>query len=60
MKEFVTSNNVRYPAVVAGKDGGALEVVMASTELASLKGDAAKLVEGLRERGYLQGGRASL
>lgn len=60
MREFITSNKVQYPAVVASKDDGGLEVVMASSELAALKGDAAKLVEGLREKGYMREERSSL
>ncbi|KAF2678474.1 hypothetical protein K458DRAFT_491279 [Lentithecium fluviatile CBS 122367] len=60
MKEFVTSKQVRYPAVVAGKDGGGFEVVMDSSELAACKGDAQKMIEGLREKGIMQQKQASL
>jgi len=60
MKEYVKSNNVRYPAVVASKDGGAFEVVMSSADLATFKGDAARMVEGLRKKGYMREERASL
>jgi hypothetical protein len=60
MREFITSNNIRYPVVVASKDDGRLEVVMASSELVAFKGNAQKLVEGLREKGYMNEHRASL
>jgi hypothetical protein len=59
MREFIKSNNVRYPAVVANRDSG-FEVVVSSSELAAYRGDATKLVEILREKGYMQGQRASL
>jgi hypothetical protein len=54
MREFIKSNNVRYPAVVANRDSG-FEVVVSSSELAAYRGDATKLVEILREKGYMQG-----
>ncbi|RAR11994.1 cholesterol 25-hydroxylase-like protein [Stemphylium lycopersici] len=50
MKEFVSANNVKYPAVVAKGDGG-LEVAVTSSELATFKGDAAMLVKKLQEKG---------
>lgn len=59
MKEFVSANNVKYPAVVAKGDGG-LEVAVTSSELATFKGDAAMLVKKLQEKGYIQEERASL
>lgn len=60
MKGFVASANLRYPAVVADKAEGGFVEVMSSSELAACKGDAQKMVEGLREKGYMQQKQASL
>lgn len=59
MKEFITTNDVKYPAVVAKGDSG-FEVVVTSSELATFKGDVAMLVKKLQDKGYMQEGRASL
>lgn len=60
MKEYVKSNSVRFPVVIGTKDGGDFEVIMDSAELATFKGDATKMVDGLRKRGYMTEDRASL
>jgi hypothetical protein len=59
MRTCFAEKNVRYPAVVARKGGG-LEVVMDSSELTACKGDAQKMLEGLRQKGFMQQKQASL
>jgi hypothetical protein len=59
LNEYVKANNVRYPTVVAS-NGGSFEVIMSSADLATFKGDATKMVEGLRKNGYMREQRASL
>jgi hypothetical protein len=60
MKTFVVEKNVRYPAVVASKPEGGLEMAMDSSELAACKGDAQKMVEGLQQKGFMQQKQALL
>lgn len=60
MKTFLAEKNVRYPAVVVGRSGGDFDVVMDSSELTAFKGDAQKMLEGLRQKGLMQQKQASL
>jgi hypothetical protein len=53
LKRFVVDHNVKYPVVIASKEGSFVEVMSAS-DLAACKGDAGGLVAGLREKGFMQ------
>ena len=57
---FVETNKLRYPMVLAGDEKGGLKVTMDSQELASCGGNAQQFVAILREKGALSSTSASL
>lgn len=59
VKNFIESNNIRYPTIVSSGSNGSLSEVMSNSELAACKGNARSLISRLREKGIMQQKAAS-
>lgn len=55
LREFVKSNNIRYPAVVLDSSEGDYKTIMTNTDLNACAGDPKALVEELTKRGVISG-----
>ncbi|KAI4706808.1 hypothetical protein J4E89_008504 [Alternaria sp. Ai002NY15] len=54
VKNFIESNNIRYPTIVSSGGNGSLSEVMSNSELAACKGNAQNVISKLREKGMMQ------
>jgi len=54
VKNFIESNNIRYPTIVSSGSNGSLSEVMSNSELAACKGNAQSVISRLREKGIMQ------
>jgi len=60
VKEWVTTQSVRYPTVLSREASGEIQRVADSGELASCAGDATKLIQLLKEKGLMGTSKSTL